>query len=100
MVLRTTEPMDMETSIPITILANRQAVLSSGEQECTIQHILLGKYQWEIAVRLMSHSVETNPHFVSTSTNNFALAPSSPAIDAGLNLGHLSVRPHFRLHLA
>ena len=34
-----------------------------------------------------SHSVETNPLFVSTSTNNFALAASSPAIDAGLNLG-------------
>ena len=34
-----------------------------------------------------SHSVETNPVFVNTSTNNFALASSSPTIDAGLNLG-------------
>jgi hypothetical protein len=34
-----------------------------------------------------SHSVETMPLFVNTSTNNFALAPSSPTIDTGLNLG-------------
>ena len=34
-----------------------------------------------------SHSVESDPLFVSTSTDNFALQSSSPAIDAGLNLG-------------
>ncbi len=47
---------------------------------------------WEVAAGNCgstgcSHSVETTPLFVSTSTNNFALAPSSPGIDAGLNLG-------------
>jgi hypothetical protein len=34
-----------------------------------------------------SHSKESDPLFISTSTNNFALSSSSPTIDAGLNLG-------------
>ena len=36
-----------------------------------------------------SHSVETNPLFVSASSGNFALASSSPTIGAGLNLGSI-----------
>jgi hypothetical protein len=35
----------------------------------------------------VSNNLYSNPLFVSTSTNNFALTSSSPAIDAGLNLG-------------
>ena len=34
-----------------------------------------------------SHSIQSDPLFISTSTNNFALQASSPAIDAGVNLG-------------
>lgn len=34
-----------------------------------------------------SGSTNSNPLFVSTSTNNFTLTSSSPAIDAGVNLG-------------
>jgi hypothetical protein len=33
------------------------------------------------------YDINQNPLFVSTSTNNFALSSSSPAIDTGLNLG-------------
>ena len=47
---------------------------------------------WETAVGNCgstgcSHSVQSNPLFTSTSTKNFILTSSSPAIDAGLNLG-------------
>ena len=34
-----------------------------------------------------THGVNADPLFISTSTNNFALSSSSPAIDAGVNLG-------------
>jgi hypothetical protein len=34
-----------------------------------------------------SNDINTNPLFVSTSTDDFVLSSSSPAIDAGLNLG-------------
>jgi parallel beta-helix repeat protein len=47
---------------------------------------------WEAAVGNCgstgcSHSVESDPLFTSTSTNNFTLSQYSPAISAGLNLG-------------
>lgn len=34
-----------------------------------------------------SHSVQSDPLFISTTTPNFALQSTSPAIDAGVNLG-------------
>lgn len=42
---------------------------------------------WEAASEQDSNSINSDPLFVSTSSNDFALQSSSPDIDAGLNLG-------------
>jgi len=57
------------------------------------QSVLESTYSaWEIAAGNCgkagcSHSVQVNPLFTNASAGTFSLSPSSPAIDAGMNLG-------------
>ncbi len=63
------------------------------EWACVPRPMYISTYEaWESAAGNCgspgcSHSVETDPLFTSTSTNNFTLSQYSPTIGAGLNLG-------------
>ena len=80
-------PIEMDSEPTGTKVANNLFFNNSSSSQLMVNGINYSLTSFEALNVLYLNNIETNPLFINSSTNNYNLNATSPAINAGINVG-------------